>query len=201
MPKIGMEPVRRLALVDAAISEIGTRGSLDVTVTQIARRAGVSSALAHHYFGSKENILTAAMRRILSMLANDLKEAQRGTETPIERLNAIIAANFSDRNFRADVIAAWLAFYVRAQTSTDAHRLLKVYHRRLQSNLIHELRPLVGARAESCSDTIAALIDGFYIRQALRDGSPDGQAATKAITAYIDDIVKTGSHLRRTAER
>ncbi|MEL6509717.1 MAG: transcriptional regulator BetI [Pseudomonadota bacterium] len=190
MPKIGMEPVRRLALVNAAISEIGHRGSLDVTVTQIAKRAGVSSALAHHYFGSKENILTAAMWRILAMLAADLRDAQHGKKTPIERLHAIVDASFSDRNFRPDVIAAWLAFYVSAQTSNDAHRLLKVYHRRLRSNLLHELRPLLAADAERVAETIAALIDGFYIRQALRTEAPDGKAAVVATKAFIDDLMK-----------
>ena len=53
MPKVGMEPIRRGALVQATIHEIGRAGSLDVTVTQIAKRAGMSSALAHHYFGAK----------------------------------------------------------------------------------------------------------------------------------------------------
>ena len=48
MPKLGMEPIRREALVKATIAEIGAAGSLDVTVSQIARRAGMSSALAHH---------------------------------------------------------------------------------------------------------------------------------------------------------
>lgn len=52
MPKLGMEPIRRRALVKATIAEIGLAGNLDVTVSQIARRAGMSSALAHHYFGS-----------------------------------------------------------------------------------------------------------------------------------------------------
>ena len=66
MPKLGMEPIRKAALVQATIAEIGRAGSLDVTVAQIARRAGMSSALAHHYFGSKEQIFLAAMRHVLS---------------------------------------------------------------------------------------------------------------------------------------
>jgi len=65
MPKVGMEPLRRASLIEATISEIGTRGSLDVTVSQIAKRAGMSSALAHHYFGGKDQIFNAAMRQIL----------------------------------------------------------------------------------------------------------------------------------------
>ena len=67
MPKLGMEPIRKAALVKATIVEIGRAGSLDVTVSQIAKRAGMSSALAHHYFGSKEEIFLAAMRHILSL--------------------------------------------------------------------------------------------------------------------------------------
>ena len=50
MPKLGMEPIRKAALVKATIVEIGRTGSLDVTVSQIAKRAGMSPALAHHYF-------------------------------------------------------------------------------------------------------------------------------------------------------
>ena len=68
MPKIGMKPIRRKALIDATIAEIGQAGSLDVTVGQIAKRAGMSSGLAHHYFGGKEQMLLAAMRQILTNL-------------------------------------------------------------------------------------------------------------------------------------
>jgi len=35
MPKLGMEPIRRAALVKATIDVIGAQGSLDVTVSQI----------------------------------------------------------------------------------------------------------------------------------------------------------------------
>ncbi|MEJ6503035.1 MAG: transcriptional regulator BetI, partial [Rhodobacter sp.] len=38
MPKLGMEPIRKAALVKATILEIGRLRSLDVTVTQIAKR-------------------------------------------------------------------------------------------------------------------------------------------------------------------
>ena len=66
MPKVGMEPIRRKTLIEAAIAAIHDKGSLDVTISQIARHAGVSQGLAHHYFGSKEALLLAAMRHLLS---------------------------------------------------------------------------------------------------------------------------------------
>jgi TetR/AcrR family transcriptional repressor of bet genes len=57
----------RARLVQATIHEIGAAGSLDVTVGQIAKRAGVSPALAFHYFGGKDRLFLAAMRAILSV--------------------------------------------------------------------------------------------------------------------------------------
>ena len=42
MPKVGMEPVRRKALVDATLRAVGDHGSLTVTMSEIARHAGVS---------------------------------------------------------------------------------------------------------------------------------------------------------------
>ena len=40
MPKQGMEPIRREALIAATIAEIGATGSLDITVSAIAPPGG-----------------------------------------------------------------------------------------------------------------------------------------------------------------
>ena len=45
MPKLGAEPIRKAALINAAISTVGRAGSLDVTVAQIARAAGILAGL------------------------------------------------------------------------------------------------------------------------------------------------------------
>ena len=136
MPKIGMEPIRRDALVKATIAEIGAVGSLDVTVGQIARRAGVSSALAHHYFGGKDQIFLAAMRHILSDFGNEARARLEQARTPRARLAAVIEASFAAVNFQTEVVSAWLNFYVQAQTNPEALRLLRIYHARMLS-LIH----------------------------------------------------------------
>ena len=63
MPRIGVEPLRRQALISAAIEAIHDRGMGQVTMGEIARRAGVSAALAHHYL-AKDNTLV----RMLPMI-------------------------------------------------------------------------------------------------------------------------------------
>ena len=185
MPKLGMEPIRRQALVKATIAEIGAHGTLDVTVSQIARRAGMSSALAHHYFGGKEQIFVAAMRYTMGVYAAEVRGALAMADRPAERVEAIVRASFSSRNFRTETVAAWMNFYVLAQVSPEAKRLLNVYHRRLRSNLAHGVRPLVGGRAEMVASRVAGLIDGVYLRQSLGESAPNGARAVEQIMGYV----------------
>lgn len=168
----GRELARRRSLLDAAIAEIGARRSTSVTVGQIAERAGVSSALAHHYFGTKQNLLVAAMRRILGIYADEVRaELGRATD-PEARVAAIVRASFAASNFRPDVVRTWLALYLTAQTEPEAARLFAVYRRRLRSNLAHALAPDFGDRRHEIAETVAAMIDGLYIRSALADAPP-----------------------------
>ena len=182
-----MEPLRRRALIDATVAAIGERGSLDVTMSDIAGRAGVSAALAHHYFGAKDALLNATMRSLLADLGREAGEALRRAEGPRARISAIVGVNFSEPQFSAEVIAAWLAFYVEAQRSPDMRRLLSIYARRLHSNLVHALKRLQ-TRDEACrtAEGIAALIDGLYIRRALKDGTPNAQSAIALVEDYLE---------------
>lgn len=180
-----MEPIRKQALIAAAVEEIGVRGGLDVTVSQIARRAGVSAALAHHYFGNKEQILLATMRHLLREFGNVAKSRLTADLSPRERLSVIVEASFGAEQFRDATVSAWLAFYVEARRSDAALKLLQVYTRRLRSNLVHALRPLT-SRPDEVAELIGAVIDGLYIRHALRSGAPQPRRAVALVEALID---------------
>ena len=185
MPKLGMEPIRRASLIKATIAEIGAAGSLEITVSRIARRAGVSAALAHHYFGSKEAMFLAAMRHVLTLYGAEVRGALAAARGPEGRARAVIRASFTPASFRHEVVAAWLNFYVLAQTQPEARRLLAVYRHRLQSNLRHALRPLLGPGAVDQARLIAAAIDGVYLHAALGPAVPDRAAAV----ALIEDLL------------
>ena len=177
MPKVGMEPIRRAALVKATIAELGDAGSLDVSVGRIARRAGMSPALAHHYFGGKDQIFEAAMRQILRDYGAEVVRELRGAGGGRGRARAIIRANFAESCFAPDTVSAWMLFYVQAQTSAGARRLLTVYQSRLRSNLRHALRGQTADPARA-AELIAALIDGLYLSSALvaRDQGAEAKA-------------------------
>ena len=188
MPKLGMEPIRRAALVKATIAEVGDAGSLDVSVSRIARRAGMSSALAHHYFGGKDQIFEAAMRQILRDYGAEVIAELRAATTPRARARGIIAASFAPACFDPATVSAWMTFYVQAQTNPQALRLLRLYQRRLRANLTHALRPICDD-PQAAADMLAALIDAFYIRAAL--AAPDADAEGKALKLL--DILTGGT--------
>ncbi|MCM2291825.1 transcriptional regulator BetI [Allorhizobium sp. BGMRC 0089] len=186
MPKLGMEPLRRKALVEAALRTIGQHGSLAVTMSDIARNAGVSPALAHHYFGSKEQLLIETIRALLWSLRLDTVAALEATSTPEERLTALIRVSFQANQFTPETVAAWLAFYSEAQRSAPTRHLLSLYARRLRSNLIHALKALTTAdKAESIAEGTAAMIDGLYLRQSLKAAPLTIEASISLVEDYV----------------
>lgn len=182
MPKVGMEPVRRKALVDAALRVIGDHGSLTVTMSEIARQAGVSPALAHHYFGSKEQLLIETVRSHLQRLRDGTVAALSAAMGPRDKLSAVIRVSFGADQFAPETIAVWLAFYAEAQRSEETRRFLVIYARRLRSNLLANLRALCPpGHAVRIAEGAAAMIDGLYIRQSLRS-APLSSAESIALT-------------------
>jgi TetR/AcrR family transcriptional repressor of bet genes len=189
----GLPETRRRALIDATLVEIADRGSLDVTVAQIAARAGVSSALAHHYFGAKEDLLLGAMRHLLAEFSDEAVRELRAAGGPRARLSAVLRASFAPAQFRHATISAWLAFYAKALSSPGAARLLRVYRRRLRSNLLHALGPLLPRpAAERLAEGVAAMIDGLYLHEALAGRPTAPGRAIGLVEAYVDAAIAEG---------
>jgi len=59
--------------------------------------------------------------------------------------------------------------------------LWRLYQRRLHSNLSHALRPIV-AEPKAAAATMAALIDGLYLRSALNDPDTPETATRHALS-------------------
>jgi TetR/AcrR family transcriptional repressor of bet genes len=187
MPKLGMGPVRRTQLIAAAISSLHDHGYAETTVARIARRAGVSPGIVHHYFSGKDDLLFATMRHLLAELRSDTVDRLAAAATPRARLSAIVEANFAPVQYSGQVMTAWLALYGAARHSAELSRLLHIYHARLHANLKHALLHLHEPEtAEQLATGIAALIDGVWLRAALSDDTRNRAQALKLIEDYID---------------
>src|SRR5262245_9101334 len=54
---------REQQILDAAVAGFGERGYAHASMAAIARRAGISKPLVYEYFGSKEGLYLACLRR------------------------------------------------------------------------------------------------------------------------------------------
>ncbi len=79
----------RQALLDAARA-IAEEGNLEqLTLREVARRAGVSHAAPYHHFKDKAAIMTALALESDARLEAAMRAAMKGVKTPEARLNAI----------------------------------------------------------------------------------------------------------------
>ena len=186
MPKVGMQPLRKRQLIEATIATIHEVSFQDATVARIARRAGLSPGIIAHYFGGKDALLAATMRQLLSDLMRDATARLAAARTPLERVEAVVAANFGPAQFNAEIIAAWFAFWGQVPYSPELRRINRVYMRRTRANLAHALKQTTTPDAAArIAGMAACLIDGIWVRAALGEGTPDAAAAHAGVMTYV----------------
>jgi TetR/AcrR family transcriptional repressor of bet genes len=181
-----MGPIRRRQLVEAAIAVIHEQGFAHATVARIARKAGVSSGIVHHYFADKDELLFATMRALLSELRRDAANRLAQASGPEDRIGAVIDASFGDGQFEEQVFSAWMALYGNARQSARLRRIILLYHKRLRANLLFDLKKLLSeAEARRVAEGIAAMIDGLWLRYALAGKPGDPQEPRRLARDYF----------------
>lgn len=187
MPKVGMKPLRRKQLIAAAISSIHEYGLADATLARIARKAGVSTGIIHHYFEDKNDLIFETMRSLLEDLRVSVVQQLRSADGPRDRLLAVVDASFAPQQFSEEVMTAWLSLYGSALNSLELRRIFNIYGARLASNLRHGFSALMPApEARQAAEGAAALIDGLWLQFALKGDLPNPDHARQLLRSYVD---------------
>jgi len=187
MPKLGMQDVRRRQLIEATFATVQRHGLADTTMQRIAREAGLSAGIIHHYFTDKNALLAATMRTLLAELRGDVVDRLAAAATPEARVRAVVAACFAPAQFRPALVAAWLAFWAQSPHSPELARLRRLYDRRTRSNLVAPLAALLPRPdAEAAATTLAAMVDGFWLRAGADAGGFGRTDALAHVEAYLD---------------
>lgn len=98
------------SILDAATSLFAERGVSEVSLLEVARRAGVSSGLIIYHFKSKDNLLFIVSRMILSRIHRGALEAMHPDKAPLDAVHAFIDCLFAFAEERRDS-AVFLARY------------------------------------------------------------------------------------------
>ena len=185
--KTSIETIRRHDLVEAAYFTFLEHGLTGMTMARIGERAGMSHGIVNYYFSSKDELLSAVVRKANFLIMQDRARRLRMARKPRERISAIIASNFTSDLFTRDIARAWVSYYAAFGQQPQFERLQNAVDRRLKSNLNHALHRLTSPeRAKEIAMGIAVLIDGLWLRHAKSDDNIDANLAIRHIESYVD---------------
>ena len=181
-------------MIEATITAIHQHGFAALTIGQIAETAKASVGSISYYFGGKEALLEAAMRRLLSILRDSAVSGLRQANGPNERLNAIVIANFDDRLFSAEKCAVWMQFWAYAPYTPRLARLQNINRARVSSNIRAELKALFpGLATDALQRALQAYMDGVWLEAAQADGPINAAEARRSAAQFLNALLAAGA--------
>ena len=172
MPRAAVlpEPERRLALLKAAFREVAEKGFSEVTLDDIARRAGVSKGVTLYYFDSKEELFRELFAWLIDSIHARMREAVGAEEDPVAKLKALVALIFPSPSknrafFRAFVDFCGLA--ARRETFREVNERFYAGCREIDGGIVEEgiRRGVFTARdANEAGSTMRAIFDGLMLQ-------------------------------------
>jgi betaine-aldehyde dehydrogenase len=179
---------RRSQLLRVALATLADTGISAFTLSEVARRADVSAALVVHYFGDRNRLLEGTFRMLVERVTTYPMQAMATTQGSENRLRAFVQAHLNPAELTSESSRAWLSLWGVALYEPSLARLQRVHQERMLSNLRHELRQLVDSQhVERIAETIAALIDGFWLRAALASAwRPESEVHADWIFDFIN---------------
>jgi TetR/AcrR family transcriptional regulator, transcriptional repressor of bet genes len=168
--KTRIEDIRRAELIEAAHRIFLREGLKGLTTTRICHEAGMSQGILTYYFKDKDEVLFEMVRFANRLLMDAVVTNLRRAETCWERLTAIIDGNFPESKFDRNTANAWISFYAEAAHSPRYARLQLLFYRRLRSNVMSALFPLLPkSEIDHFTYGFAAMLDGFWLRRGHSD--------------------------------
>ena len=164
------EPERRLALLKAAFREVAEKGFSEVTLDDIARRAGVSKGVTLYYFDSKEDLFRELFAWLIDSIHARMREAVAAEEDPVAKLKALVALIFPSPSknrafFRAFVDFSGLA--ARHDAFRSINQRFYAGCREIDGGIVEEgmRRGVFAVRdAREAGSTMRAIFDGLMLQ-------------------------------------
>jgi AcrR family transcriptional regulator len=180
-PATEQNEARRIEMLRAAAELICERGFGDTRIADVARRAGVSSALVIYYFGTRDRLLVDALRYSEESFYEAAEKMLAEVKSLRERLSLLIRWTCIPEA-SGEIPGAWgLWFDLWAQAFR--HDEIKAGRAELDFRWRKMIIDALDASELSAKDKrmfaleFAALLDGLSIQVALEDPEVDSEVA------------------------
>jgi len=177
--------LRRDQMLEAAAALIAERGFSDTRITDVARRAGASPALVVYYFGTKDNLLTEALRwseisfyETAERMLDETPALRDRLETLV-RLTCVPDRKGDGRSSWGLWFDLWAQAFRHPQVSKDREDL----DNKWRDMLVRIVKDGISASeiekvdAKAFAVAWSALLDGLSIQVALEDPEVDPERA------------------------
>jgi len=156
------------------------------TLERVAQRAGVSKSVVLHHYKDKDALFEGVMRRANNVIRDSVVELLRHTETPQERISAVVVGNFAAPIFHQEICHAWICLCADVPYNKQSQRIQTVIHARMRSNLLSALKPMkLDEDPRTIADQIRTTIDGVWLCASLRERPMTGREGID----YVNDAV------------
>jgi TetR/AcrR family transcriptional repressor of bet genes len=116
-PRKQPRSARRVQLIEATIETLAQMGYARLTLTHVARQAGLSHGLVNFHFETKERLLLETMAYLSEEYSANWKAALAAAGPAAdERLDALLRADFNPAICAPARLAAWCSFWGEAQS-------------------------------------------------------------------------------------
>jgi TetR/AcrR family transcriptional regulator, fatty acid metabolism regulator protein len=164
------EPERRLTLLKAAFREVAEKGFSEVTLDDIARRAGVSKGVTLYYFDSKEDLFRELFSWLIDSIHGRMREAVAREPDPVGKVRALVALIFPSPSknrafFRAFVDFCGLA--ARREPFREVNERFYAGCRQIDGGIVEEgMRQgvFVLRDPKEAGSTMRAIFDGLMMQ-------------------------------------
>jgi AcrR family transcriptional regulator len=183
----------RERILAAAVDRIASDGIDDVRIARIAMDAGVSTALVHYHFATREALLAEALEYSFEH-AGDVRigEEEEPAATHAERLAQMVDQCLpSSPSFERDWVL-WVELWLRAVRHPELRPTAEHLYARMRKWFAAAIREGIEAGEfnadcdpEAVADRALALIDGFGVRALLGDSEVPLDRARREIGAVL----------------
>ncbi|GIP21142.1 TetR/AcrR family transcriptional regulator [Paenibacillus sp. J22TS3] len=187
---------RRRQIVDAAISTLDEIGYIHTSLAQIAKRAGISTALISYHFKDKQDLMDYTLMMLLTNAAAHVIEQTRNVSTARGKLHAYIKACMDYQCARPQYNTALIEiiFHARTPDNVPYYRLSDDEDDSLTS-LLHQILQEGQARGEFrqfnviiVASAIRGAIDEFLFNKSL-SGQVSLESYSNELAAFFEQAV------------
>jgi AcrR family transcriptional regulator len=184
--------VRRDQMLAAAAALIAERGFGDTRIADVAARVGASPALVVYYFGTKDKLLTEALRYSEQSFYTAAEEMLASTPAIVQRLETLVAWTClpDAEDETPGTWGLWFDLWAQAFRHPEVKKDRVELDQRWRAMIARVVRDGVDSGdietvdAEEFSIAFAALLDGLSIQTALDDPVVDGQRACQVAMRF-----------------